>query len=127
MTITLALSERVARRIAALADREVAAIGQKLVRNGAAGVAGVMAELREVMELVTQLESAGVRVRGDSVPAAAAPQLAHSPAPAAVAPEPDVPLADADDAPPPAVLAARKASNGSRARFVADREAYSGP
>lgn len=126
MTITLALSERVARRLATLADREVAGIGQKLVRQGAAGVAGVMAELREVMELVTQLESAGVRVRGDSVPAAAAPQPVHSPAPAAVVAEPDTPLDQADDAPPPAVLAAR-AKPQFRRMALAGGDAYSGP
>lgn len=121
MSITFTVSPMVARRLALLANREVSAIGQRLAEKGAAGIGGVMSELREITELITQLEAAGVRVRGDSAPAPAPSPVVVAPATAT----PDVPLAEADDAPPPAVVAAR--AKRQAAGPIRIHDAVSGP
>lgn len=123
MSLTITVSPMVARRLALLANREVSTIGLRLAEKGAAGIGGVMSELREITELITQLEAAGVRVRGDSAPAPAPSPVVAAPATAARVP--DVPLSEADDAPPPAVVAAR--TKRQAAGPIRVHDAVSGP
>jgi hypothetical protein len=134
--ITLEIAEPIAYRLLGLCEREVKAIGAKLCEAGMAGLGKAITDLRGVSGLIAQLEAAGVKAAGKAEAAKSQPQ--PDPVEPDIKPEPEVvETGEPDEAPPPAVVAARAASkgaNGSKLKFVRagaravqDMDASSGP
>lgn len=134
--ITLQITEATALRLMALCEKDVRDIGARLSQAGMGGLGKALTDLRAASGLIANLEAAGVKVAakteeepvGDTTP---------EPAPSADATEAEPSTGEPDDAPPPAVIAARakaNGANGSRQKFVrtssgagADTDASSGP
>lgn len=134
--ITLQITEATALRLMALCEKDVRDIGARLSQTGMGVLGKAITDLRAASGLIANLEAAGVKVAAKTEEAPVA-DTASEPAPAVGATETEPATGEPDDAPPPAVIAARakgNGANGSRQKFVrassgagADTDASSGP